>query len=126
MLVNDLKLVLKTFNLSTVGRKQCLQSRVLQLIDTHKDVHRVEQAIVESTSHRRSHTHRPPPRPHHVPSLDPLTGLPLYKGLPNLAPPPGLPAAPFERKPNRVPVVFHQLAYARRQQMILAPEMLGG
>ena len=125
MLVNDLKMVLKNFNLSTAGRKQSLQSRVLHLIDTHKDVQRVEQTIVASSSRRRSHVYRPPPKPHHVSSLDPLTGIPMYNGLPNLALPPGLPAAPFERKPKRVPVVFNQLAYAQREQMILAPEILG-
>ena len=125
MLVNDLKMVLKNFNLSTAGRKQLLQSRVLHLIDTHKDVQRVEQTIVASSSRRRSHVYRPPPKPHHVSSLDPMTGIPMYNGLPNLALPPGLPAAPFERKPKRVPVVFNHLAYAQREQMILAPEILG-
>ena len=124
MLVNDLKLILKSFSLSTSGRKQCLQTRVLHLIDTHKEVARVEQAILTNTR-RHSHAYRPHPKPHHVPSLDPLTGMPLYSGLPNLVPPAGLPPAPFERKPNRVPVVFHHLTYAQRKQMILAPEMLG-
>jgi hypothetical protein len=120
--VSDLKAFLKRFGRSTSGRKQELLTRATEVVNSRNSDVKTMAAFLRSI---RPRTPRYTNFPHHVASLDPLTGLPSIPGFGSY---PDLPLPPLEVNVPRMKanVAFCTSVYNQLDQHVLAPELLLG
>ena len=118
--MSDLKAFLKRFGRSTSGRKQELLTRATEVVNERNSDVKTMAAFLRSI---RPRTPRYTNFPHHVASLDPLTGLPSIPGFGSY---PDLPLPPLEVNVPRMKanVAFCTSVYNQLDQHVLAPELL--
>ena len=111
---------MKKFGRETNGRKHELVSRSLELINTkNSDLKAMEAFLSRRCPSRNAYRVA---FPHHIPSLDPVTGLPSIPGF-DL---PGLPPPPLEVNMPRLKATgsFKTSVYNQLHEHILSPELL--